>query len=103
MDVGVAMTGELIALGRAVLLLREEQEMSESELARAAGLTSGRLDAIEAGLFDPTYDVLLALAAGLGVTPAALIQRAGVEAIEYPVTRNYGLPHVSRTRGQVPG
>ena len=80
MDVGVAMTAELIALGRAVRLLREEQEMSERELARAAGLTSGRLDAIEAGRVDPALDVLLALAAGLGVTPAALIQRADAEA-----------------------
>jgi DNA-binding XRE family transcriptional regulator len=60
---------ELIAFGRAIRRLRAERNMSEGELAAAAGLTPTRLDAIEAGRFDPRYDEILALARGLGVTP----------------------------------
>jgi transcriptional regulator with XRE-family HTH domain len=71
---------ELIALGRAVRQLRDERDMSDGKLAAAAGLTPGRLAAIEAARFDPPYDVLLALARGLGVKPAELVRRADAEA-----------------------
>lgn len=67
---------ELIALGRAVRQLREQQNMTEGQLATAAGLTPGRLDAIEAGRFDPRLDVLLALAHGLNVQPSELVKCA---------------------------
>ena len=69
----------LIAFGRAVRHLRADQNISAGELAVAAGLTPGRLDAIEAGRFDPAYDVLLALAHGLSVTVAAVVDRAEAE------------------------
>jgi transcriptional regulator with XRE-family HTH domain len=68
-------TNNLIALGRTVRHMREESGMSATGLAAAAGIERERLDAIEAGRFDPTYDVLLALAEGLGVEPAALVRR----------------------------
>ena len=70
----------LIAFGRAIRALRTEQNISADELAAVAGLTPARLHAIEAGRYDPRYDVLLALAAGLRVTPAALINRVGDQA-----------------------
>jgi transcriptional regulator with XRE-family HTH domain len=69
----------LIALGRAIRQLRAERNISADELAAAAGLTSRRLDAIESGRFDPRYDVLLALARGLGVKAAELLGRADAE------------------------
>ncbi len=70
---------ELAGLGRAIRHLRAEQNISAGELAVAAGLTPGRLYAIEAGRFDPAFDELLALADGLRVTPAALVGRADAE------------------------
>jgi transcriptional regulator with XRE-family HTH domain len=57
----------LAALGRAIRQLRAERNITARELAVAAGVAPGRLDSIEAGRFDPTYDVFLALAHGLGV------------------------------------
>jgi transcriptional regulator with XRE-family HTH domain len=67
---------QLIAFGRGVRELRDEQNISVGELAAAAGLTPRRLEAIEAGRLDPRYDVLCALAAGLGVTLPVLVGRA---------------------------
>jgi len=71
---------ELIALGRAVRQLREQQNMTEGELAAAAGLKLRRLDAIETGRSDPHYDGLLALARGLNIKPGELMRRADAEA-----------------------
>lgn len=70
----------LIALGRAIHQLRAEQDISAGELAAVAGLTPARLHAIEAGRFDPRFDVLLALADGLRVELSALVIRADAEA-----------------------
>lgn len=50
--------------------------MSVADLA-AACIEQGHLEALEAGRHDPHYDVLLALADGLGIEPAALVRRAG--------------------------
>lgn len=66
----------LIALGRAVRQLRAERNVSAGELAAAAGLTSARLDALEAGQFDPSYDLLIALADTLRIEPSVLVLRA---------------------------
>jgi transcriptional regulator with XRE-family HTH domain len=67
---------ELVALGEAIRQMREQYGMSRSELAAATGIERERLDVIEAGQLDPTYDVLLALAEGLGVQIEALVIRA---------------------------
>jgi transcriptional regulator with XRE-family HTH domain len=67
---------ELIALGRAIHQVREERGMSVSELAGAAGVERQLLDALEGGGLDPAYDVMLALADGLGVELTALVIRA---------------------------
>lgn len=63
----------LIALGQRVRRLRENRNMSEQELAGAAGLMVRRLDSIEAGRFDLRYDELMALADALGVKSAELV------------------------------
>ena len=66
---------DLVVLGRSIRELREEHGMSNADLAVAARLTPERLAAIEAGDVDVTYDVIVELAAGIGVRPAQLIRR----------------------------
>ncbi len=66
----------LVALGRATERLREQHAMTASELAAAAGIAPARLHALEAGEVDPAYDVLLALAEGLGVQVEQLVRLA---------------------------
>jgi transcriptional regulator with XRE-family HTH domain len=60
-------TRNLALLGRAIQLEREEHGMTPAELAAAAGVKRRRLAALEAGRHDPTYDLLVSLAQGLGV------------------------------------
>lgn len=67
----------LAALGRAVRQMREERNMSAATLAAAAGIDHEHLDATEAGLLDPGYDVLRALAGGLGIELTVLLGRVG--------------------------
>lgn len=67
---------QLIALGQTVREVRAERGIEADDLAAAVGIGRSRLNAIEAGRFDPPYDVLLALARGLGITPATLVSRA---------------------------
>jgi Helix-turn-helix domain len=67
---------ELAALGRAVRGLREDRGRTLEELATAANVGPEYLAALEAGQHDPPYDVLLALADGLGVEPATLVDSA---------------------------
>jgi transcriptional regulator with XRE-family HTH domain len=47
--------------------------MSTDELAQASGVLRERLDALEAGQLDPTYELLLEIADGLGAQPSALV------------------------------
>ncbi len=70
------MPGPYVAvLGRVIQLEREEHDMTPAELAAGAGVEPGRLAALEAGQLNPTYLLVLALAAGLGVRPSALMAR----------------------------
>ena len=63
----------LLLLGRAVQLIREQRGMSTGELVRASGVPREQLDALEAGQLDPTYELLLEIADGLGAQPSALV------------------------------
>jgi transcriptional regulator with XRE-family HTH domain len=63
----------LLVLGRAVQLIREQRGMSADELAEASGVLREHLDALEAGQLDPTYELLLEIADGLGTQPSALV------------------------------
>jgi transcriptional regulator with XRE-family HTH domain len=64
---------ELRVFGRAVRTLRERQGMSATELADAADVDSRLLRALESGTLDPSYELMLAVADGLRVTPSDLI------------------------------
>jgi transcriptional regulator with XRE-family HTH domain len=63
----------LLILGRAIKLMREQRAMSAHELADASGVTPERIGALEAGQLDPTYELLLEIADGLGAQPSALV------------------------------
>jgi|NGEPerStandDraft_8_1074529.scaffolds.fasta_scaffold123001_2 transcriptional regulator with XRE-family HTH domain len=47
--------------------------MSADELADASGVIRERIGALEAGQLDPTYELLLEIADGLGTQPSALV------------------------------
>jgi transcriptional regulator with XRE-family HTH domain len=47
--------------------------MSADELAGATGMSRQRIDALETGHLDPTYEQLLAIADGLGTQPSVLV------------------------------
>lgn len=64
---------DLVALGQAVRRLRQQRSMSANELADASGIERLRIGTLEAGRLDPTYELLIALAEGLGVQPSALV------------------------------
>jgi transcriptional regulator with XRE-family HTH domain len=56
--------------------MREQRGMSADELAEASGVLRERIGALEAGQLDPTYELLLEIADGLGTEPSALITLA---------------------------
>lgn len=64
---------DLLILGRAVRRMREQRGLSADELAVAASIRRERVDALETGHLDPTYELLLELAEGLGIQPSALV------------------------------
>jgi transcriptional regulator with XRE-family HTH domain len=64
----------LLVLGLTVRRLREQRDASVEELARACDVDDERIEAIESGRLDPTYELLLALAEGLGVEASALVR-----------------------------
>jgi transcriptional regulator with XRE-family HTH domain len=69
-------THDLLFFGRAVRELREKRPLSTSQLAAAVGVEERRIRALEAGQLDPDYELLIALADGLGVRVAELVIRA---------------------------
>lgn len=67
---------DLLLLGRAVRHMREQRNMSADELANAIHIGRQRIEALEKGRLDPTYELLLAVAEGLGTQPSALVTLA---------------------------
>jgi transcriptional regulator with XRE-family HTH domain len=67
---------DLLVLGRTVRRIREQHGISADELARAIDMSRERIDALETGHLDPTYELLLALAEGLAIQPSALVTLA---------------------------
>jgi transcriptional regulator with XRE-family HTH domain len=63
----------LAILGQAIRQVRERQDVTASELAAATGVERKQIDALEAGQLDPTYELLLVLARGLGIRPSVFI------------------------------
>jgi transcriptional regulator with XRE-family HTH domain len=70
------MDANLLVLGRTVRRMREQRGMSIEELAGVTGMRRERVEALEGGRFDPTYELLLALAEGLGIQPSTLVTLA---------------------------
>lgn len=64
------------ALGRAVRELRHEAEMTQEELAHAAGLHWTYVGGIERGERNPSWENVVKLAAGLGTAVSQLAARA---------------------------
>jgi transcriptional regulator with XRE-family HTH domain len=67
---------DLIVLGRAIRDLREQSGLSLAGLAARAAVDRARVKALEDGRLDPGFDLLLALAEGMGVRPTAFFMRA---------------------------
>ncbi len=66
----------LIVLGKAIQAVREQHGLSAAALAAAAGVAPTRLAALEEGQLDPDFELLIALAEGMGIRPSAFILRA---------------------------
>lgn len=66
---------ELLRLGETFRQVREQQRLSVAELAARTGIDVEHISALEAGRLDPTFDVLLALADGIGVRASALVPK----------------------------
>jgi transcriptional regulator with XRE-family HTH domain len=60
-------------VGRRIRLLREERDISLSELARRAGIGKATLSGLENGSRNPTLETLWAVTAELGVPLASLL------------------------------
>ncbi|HSS42056.1 MAG TPA: helix-turn-helix transcriptional regulator [Solirubrobacterales bacterium] len=67
---------EHAALGEALRRLRLEAEMSQEELAEAAGTDLTQVGGIERGVRNPSYTTQLRLAKALGTTVGALMTLA---------------------------
>ncbi len=61
--------------GEAVRQEREQQRLSVADLAARSGIAARRISKIEAGRLDPRYDVVIALADGLGVRASGLMPK----------------------------
>ncbi len=68
---------ELIRFGQKIRQVREQQAISVAELAARTGVDAMQINALEAGRFDPPFDVMIALADGIGVRLSALIPDDG--------------------------
>jgi transcriptional regulator with XRE-family HTH domain len=64
---------ELVRFGKRFRQVREQQRVSVVDLAARTGIDASRIGDLEAGRLDPTYDVMIALAEGIGVRVSALI------------------------------
>jgi transcriptional regulator with XRE-family HTH domain len=62
-------------LGETIRQEREHKRLSVAGLAARSGIAARRISKIEAGRLDPRYDVLIALADGLGVQASALMPK----------------------------
>jgi transcriptional regulator with XRE-family HTH domain len=66
---------DLIRFGQSIREVREREGVSVADLAARTGIDALRIHAIEAGQIDPAFDVMVALADGIGVRLSALIPK----------------------------
>jgi transcriptional regulator with XRE-family HTH domain len=64
---------ELIRFGESFRRVREQQGTTVADLTARTGIAAQRISALEAGRLDPAYDVMIALADGMGVPLSALV------------------------------
>lgn len=55
-------------LGERLRTLRNEKQMSQEELSKVTGIDRPYISEIENGIKNPSYEVLIRLAQGLGIT-----------------------------------
>jgi DNA-binding XRE family transcriptional regulator len=67
-----------IALGQAARSLRTEQGLAQEAFAARAGMDRANYGAIERGEFNVSLDTIVKIAAGLRVSAASLLDRAGL-------------------------
>jgi len=63
-----------IALGEVICERREELDMSQEEVALAAGSTQGRISEIECG-HNTSFGLAMRIARALGLSPVELVRR----------------------------
>ncbi len=68
---------ELIRFGEAFRRAREREGVSVADLAARTGIDAQQINALEVGRLDPAFDVMCALADGIGVRLSALIPNSG--------------------------
>ena len=73
--------GEAAAFGPRLRRLRQAAGLTLKELAERAGLAVSTISKIENDRMSPTYDVLLKLAAGLGVDLSTLLEEPAPSAV----------------------
>jgi transcriptional regulator with XRE-family HTH domain len=73
---------DLLLFGKAIRAVRERLGFNASDLAVAARVDQARLSAVEEGRLDPDFELLLALATGLGIGPSAFFLQAEDLAVE---------------------
>jgi len=63
---------ELIRFGETFRSVREQEGVSVADLAATTGIDAQQINALESGRLDPAFDVMCALADGIGVRLSAL-------------------------------
>jgi hypothetical protein len=71
----INMQAELIRLGETFQQVREQQQISVADLAGRTGIYAFQISNLEAGHLDPEYELLIALANGMGVPLSALVPK----------------------------
>jgi transcriptional regulator with XRE-family HTH domain len=64
------------ALGQAVRLIRDERGISQVQLAADTGFMQSWISHVERGARNPSWNNVVRLAGGLGISPAELVMRA---------------------------
>jgi transcriptional regulator with XRE-family HTH domain len=65
-----------VSLGAAARAIRLERDLTQEEVADRSGLHATWISRFEAGTINPTWNTVVRLAQGLGLTPEELAARA---------------------------
>lgn len=73
---GQDFAGELKALGDAFREARQQEELTQEDLAERSGVSSSLIRRIEDGAVDPGYEGMILLAKGIGTPLTPIFNRA---------------------------